>query len=50
VVVVVNSVDGADDELLLDAALAIRRPATTSTPPRTAGISIWAQRGSPRNR
>jgi hypothetical protein len=42
VVVVVSSVEGAVavDELLLEAALAISRPAPTSTPPTNAGTSI----------
>jgi hypothetical protein len=52
VVVVVNSVDGAVavDEFLLEAAFAMSRPAATSTPAATTGISIWAQRGSARKR
>jgi hypothetical protein len=52
VVVVVNSVEGglAVEALLLEAAFAISSPAATSTPPMTAGISTWAQRGSCRYR
>jgi hypothetical protein len=52
VVVVVSSVGGAVavDELLLEAALTISRPAPTSTPPTGAAISTWAQRGSSRKR
>ena len=48
VVVVVDSV--AVDERLLEAALAISRPAATSTPPTRAGIRTWAQRGGFRKR
>jgi hypothetical protein len=52
VVVVVNSVEGAVavDEPPLEAALAISRPAPTSTPPTTVGMSTCAHRGSSRKR